>query len=232
LYYNNRPSSTADSFIVAFPDGARRVINKPTSKSARGLRLSMPGETAIFGGTFDPVHYGHLLLAETARDQLRLERVVFVPAARGPHRARSPRAAAADRLAMLELALADNPAFALTELELRRGGLSYTIETVERLGLEQPWLLVGADNLVELQDWHRIGELVRLVRFAYVPRPGVTIDEGLLPPGTRTRSLEMPLCGVSSTLLRRRAEAGRSLLYLTPDPVIGYIAERKLYRRG
>ncbi|MBD3399302.1 MAG: nicotinate (nicotinamide) nucleotide adenylyltransferase [Candidatus Coatesbacteria bacterium] len=192
----------------------------------------MSGETAIFGGTFDPIHYGHLLLAETARDQLELGRIIFVPAARGPHRDRSPRASAADRLAMLELALADNPAFALTELELRRGGLSYTIETVERLGLEQPWLLVGADNLVELEDWHRIGELVRLVRFAYVPRPGVTIDEGVLPPGTRTRALEMPPFGVSSTLLRKHVVAGRSLRYLTPDPVIGYIAESRLYRRG
>ena len=119
----------------------------------------MKRTTAIFGGTFDPVHYGHLLIAETAREQLGLERIVFVPAARGPHRDNAPRASAKDRLAMLELALVDAPAFSIDTQELERGGLSYTIDTVEaarRSSMDVLWLIVGADNLVELKEWHRI----------------------------------------------------------------------------
>lgn len=188
---------------------------------------------AICGGTFDPVHYGHLLLAECAREQLGLERVVFVPAAQGPHKDAAPRAAAEHRLAMLRAAVEGNPAFEVSDCELRRGGVSYTIETVllmRRLYGGAPVVLIGADNLNELDTWRRIGELARLVRFAYAPRPGSPTPRAAPVPGLRHVELAMPAFAVSSTLLRERAARGQSLRYLTPPPVISYIARHELYQ--
>lgn len=187
---------------------------------------------ALCGGAFDPVHYGHLLLAECAREQLGLERVIFVPSARGPHRSEPPRAPARARLEMLQSAVADNPAFVVEDCELLRGGVSYTIDTVETLiGRYGPEItvLVGADNLAGLRSWHRVEELIGLVRFACAPRPGTPPEAPSPPPGTRCVELKMPLFDVSSTLLRRRLCQGESLRYLTPPAVISYIAEKRLY---
>ncbi|HDR06495.1 MAG TPA: nicotinate (nicotinamide) nucleotide adenylyltransferase, partial [Candidatus Coatesbacteria bacterium] len=188
---------------------------------------------ALFGGSYDPVHSGHLLLATFAREQLGLERVYFIPAALGPHRQSAPRAEGAHRLAMLQLALEGEGAFLVDDLELRRGGVSYTMDTVlrfrELLGAE-PVLLVGADNMGELHTWHRIDELVKLARFAYAPRPGEEVIPEKLPAGVRVERLEMPLFGVSSTLVRERAAAGLSLRGLVPDAVARYIEEKRLYR--
>jgi nicotinate-nucleotide adenylyltransferase len=190
---------------------------------------------AVFGGSYDPVHNGHLLLATFAREQLSLDRVYFVPAARGPHRNSPPRAADEHRLAMLRLALGDEPSFFIDDLELRRGGVSYTLDTVLRfrdlLG-EEPVLLVGADNLNELHTWHRVEELVELARFAYAPRPGSAVSIDRLPAGARVEKIRMPEFGVSSTLVRNRAAAGLSLRGLVTDAVAGYIGENRLYRKG
>jgi nicotinate-nucleotide adenylyltransferase len=197
--------------------------------------MDNPGKYALFGGSYDPVHLGHLLLATFAREKLELDRVYFIPAARGPHRDRPPEASDAHRLAMLRLALEGEPAFVLDDIELRRGGVSYTLDTVLRfreiLGGE-PVLLVGADNLNDLGTWHRVDELVRLARFAYAPRPGSVVEPGRLPAEARVSEIPMPPFGVSSTLVRRRAAAGLRLRWLVPDPVARYIGERGLYREG
>jgi len=197
--------------------------------------MDTPGKYALFGGSYDPVHLGHLLLATFAREKLDLDRVYFIPAARGPHRDHPPKAAEPHRLAMLRLALEGEPAFVPDDIELRRGGVSYTIDTVlrfrELLGGE-PVILVGADNLNDLGAWHRVDELVRLARFAYAPRPGSVITPEKIPPGTRASAIPMPPFGVSSTLVRQRAAAGLSLRWLVPDPVAHYIVDNGLYRDG
>jgi nicotinate-nucleotide adenylyltransferase len=197
--------------------------------------MDAPERYALFGGSYDPVHLGHLLLATFAREELELDRVYFIPAARGPHRDHPPIAAESHRLAMLRLALEGEPAFVADDIELRRGGVSYTIDTVLRfreLRGGEPVILVGADNLNDLGTWHRVDELVRLARFAYAPRPGSAIAPDGLPPGTRVSAIPMPPCGVSSTLVRQRAAAGLSLRWLVPDPVARYIGESGLYREG
>ncbi len=189
---------------------------------------------AIFGGSYDPVHNGHLLLATFAREQLKLDRLYFIPAAKGPHRDQAPRAADKHRLAMLKLALRGESSFLIDDLELRRGGISYTLDTVlrfhELLG-EEPVILVGADNLAELHTWHRVEELVKLARFAYAPRPGSITSPGGLPRGTRVQNIRMPEFGVSSTLIRERAAAGLPLRGLVTDAVAGYIKENRIYRK-
>ncbi len=190
---------------------------------------------AIFGGSYDPVHNGHLLLATFAREQLKLERVYFIPTARGPHRDRPPRAADEHRLAMLQLALREESSLFVDDLELRRGGISYTIDTVlrfrELLG-EEPVILVGADNLAELHTWHRVEKLVKLARFAYALRPGSAFSPSGLPPGTRALEIHMPEFDVSSTLIRERAAAGLPLRGLVTDSVAGYIDKNRLYLKG
>lgn len=188
---------------------------------------------AVFGGSFDPVHNGHLMLAVYALETLGLERVIFVPAARGPHKSSAPRADAARRTRMLQLALKGEPRFTADACELERGGVSYTIDTVlhfRELFPGEPTLLVGADNLAELNTWRRIGELVELARFACAARPECPVDAGLLPPGLRLETIPMPLCGISSTLLRERAAQGLQLHGMTPPAVADFIRREGLYR--
>jgi len=194
----------------------------------------MPPRYAVFGGSFDPVHLGHLLLSELAREQLSLERVVFVPAAQGPHKDVAPRANNEQRLAMLRLAIEDRTEFTVDDCELDRGGVSYTIDTVrqliKRFG-EQPCLLIGADNLNELLTWREIETLTKLVTFAYAPRPGSLVLEEKPLLNMRVERIAMPLFAVSSTEIRRRAATGRSLRYQVPEAVRSYIMEHGLYQR-
>ena len=195
----------------------------------------MPPRYAIFGGSFDPVHLGHLLLAELAREQLSLERVVFVPAAQGPHKEIAPRATNARRMEMLRLALGDRNEFSIDECELKRGGVSYTIDTIRLLSKkwgEQPYLLIGADNLNELLTWRDIETLSKLVTFAYAPRPGSSVVEVKPLPDMRVEKIEMPLFAVSSTQIRQRAASGLSLRYQVPESVRRYIGEHGLYQKS
>ncbi|MCD4732717.1 nicotinate-nucleotide adenylyltransferase [bacterium] len=194
----------------------------------------MPPRYAVFGGSFDPVHLGHLLLAELALEQLSLELVVFVPAAQGPHKEVAPRATDGQRLEMLRLALEDRAEFfSVDDCELRRGGVSYTIDTIrlliERWG-EQPHLLIGADNLNELLTWREIETLAKLVTFAYAPRPGSSVIEEKPLPNMRVRKIEMPLVAVSSAEIRHRAATGLRLRYQVPEAVRDYIKRHSLYR--
>jgi nicotinate-nucleotide adenylyltransferase len=198
------------------------------------------------GGTFDPVHVGHLAIAEEARDALGLERILFVPAGRPPHKPEGSAAPAADRVAMVELAIAGNPAFELSRIEIDRPGPSYTVDTLAALAAGEPGgaadlapdltLILSAETLRDLPTWHEPRRLLELARLAVVPREGYPApDPGWLAeqfPGQEDRVdfLEGPRLGLSSTALRARVAGGRSIRYLVPDAVARYIAEHGLYR--
>jgi nicotinate-nucleotide adenylyltransferase len=189
----------------------------------------------LYGGTFDPVHLGHLRAAENAREAMGLDLVAFLPAAVPPHRG-TPLSPAADRLAMARLATAAHRHFEAWDAELRRPGPSYTVETVSALLCERPSdsfvLVVGADTWPEIAGWREPERLLSLVEVAVVDRPGYPSDEPVAPfPGARgVRRAEGPSLPVSATAIRERARQGRSVRYLVPDAVADYIVARRLYR--
>lgn len=185
----------------------------------------------LFGGSFDPVHLGHLILAETAAEQLRLERLYFIPAAVSPLKTRSPLASGRDRLAMIRAAIRGHRVFDALDLEIRRKGPSYTIDTVAALSegtSAKIFFLIGADALSDLARWHRAKELARRVTFAVFRRPGAT---GTRPPDWVRGRVEVkgPLIGISSTEIRERIRRGRSIRYLVPDAAMVVLAKRRLY---
>jgi len=189
----------------------------------------------LYGGTFDPVHLGHLRAAENAREAMGLDLVAFLPAAVPPHRG-APLSPAADRLAMARLATASHPRFEAWDAELRRPGPSYTVETVSSLLCERPSdsfvLVVGADTWPEIATWREPERLLSLVEVAVVDRPGYPAEEPVAPfPGARgVRRAEGPSLPVSATEVRERARQGRSVRYLVPDAVADYIVARRLYK--
>jgi len=194
----------------------------------------------VFGGSFDPVHAGHLALARRALDAVRLDRVLFVPAADSPFKIGRMHAPAADREAMLRLAVADEPRFGVSRAEIDRGGVSYTYDTLLRLREELPgaelFFLLGADALAGLHGWRRADELVRLCRFVGFGRGGARPDPDALgfDPATNARlaadfvaDLDVP---ASSTEVRDLLSAGRDASALLPQAVAEYIRRRGLYR--
>jgi len=195
----------------------------------------------IFGGSFDPVHYGHLLLAETCREQCRLDRVIFMPAAVPPHKTRAITSANA-RVEMLELALGGHPAMSVSKLEVQRGGVSYTFETLAALKQDFPdatlFFLMGADSLDELPTWRepqRICELAipLVVRRAAAPEPDFArlahlVDAKRLGE-IRDCQVAMPVIELSSTEIRQRVGAQKSIRYRTPRAVEMYIQANGLY---
>ena len=197
----------------------------------------------VLGGTFDPIHIGHLLIAETVRDEMGLDTVLFVPAAVPPHKRGRALAEAADRLEMVRLAIAGNPAFEVNDIEIQRGGVSYTVETVEALRAARGdaarlFLIVGADSVRELATWKDIDHLVHLCTFVVVARPGFRIEdlvrEGIgLAPDTRQRVLrhyvDAVRVDVSSTGLRVRLAEGKSVRYRLPEAVERHIRTKGLY---
>ena len=189
----------------------------------------------LYGGTFDPVHLGHLRAAETAREAMALDLVAFLPAAVPPHRGVAPLSPALDRLEMARLATAPHPRFEAWDAELRRPGPSYTVETVSALLCERPddtfVLVVGADTWPEIVTWRDPEKLLSLVEVAVVDRPGYPAEEPLVrfPAARGARRAEGPALSISATEVRERARAGRSLRYLVPDPVAEYIVTRRLY---
>jgi len=196
----------------------------------------------IFGGTFDPVHLGHLILAEQCREQGRLDLVLFVPSARPPHKQRYPVTPFRHRAEMLQLATAGHPAFRVDELENDRPGPSYTVDTLDELKKRHPgaewFFLVGSDALAEMHEWYDPAGIVRRAGLLVMARGGerVLSAEELrvslgLPEGEalRLEVVEAPRIEISSRDLRRRAAQGRSLRYLVPRAVECYIQEKGLY---
>ena len=193
----------------------------------------------VMGGTFDPIHIGHLAIGEEARQALGLDLVVYVPAGQPPHKPVDSVTSAEHRLAMVELAIADNPAFELSRIEIERPGPSYTVDTVEALARDADdlVLILSAETFAELPSWHEPERLFDAARMAVVPREGYPApDPAWLAetfPGREARVtyLEGPRLGLSSTAIRARVAAGRSIRYLVPDMVEAYIVEKQLYRR-
>lgn len=185
----------------------------------------------VFGGSFDPVHIGHLIVAQAAADELALDRVRFVPAFRQPLKVAGHAAGPADRVAMLELALAGNPAFVLDRREIDRGGPSYMVETLASLRTESPedqlFLLVGADAVEGLRAWHDAERIPALCTVVGLSRVGVRPARG----GLVARSVDVPAIGVSATAIRAAVRSGKSIRYLVPPGVARYIAENSLYRQ-
>jgi nicotinate-nucleotide adenylyltransferase len=186
----------------------------------------------IYGGSFDPVHLGHLLVAQAAMEELKLDRLFFVPAAQSPFKPEHNLAPAALRLQLLRLALAGKTNCEVDDQEIRRGGTSYTIETLRYYAKHFPgtelFYLIGADNAAKLNAWHEAGELAKIAEFVAVPRPGGAVP--VFPPPFRGRVL----CGfpfaVSSSEIRARIKAGLPLENLTPAAVAEAIALANLYR--
>jgi nicotinate-nucleotide adenylyltransferase len=197
----------------------------------------------IFGGTFDPVHFGHLLLAECCREQCRLDEVWFIPAATPPHKRRRATTPARQRVEMLELAIAGQDGLSIKTTEVDRGGVSYTVETLAAVHQQRPdaelFIIMGADSLADLPNWLEPRRICELALPVIVGRPGSPPpDDGplaeLVSPGRlaeiRRHRVEMPLIELSSTEIRRRVAAGMSIRYRTPRAVEAYIANHGLYR--
>lgn len=209
---------------------------QPKKRSAR-RRLG------LVGGTFDPIHLGHLLAAEQCREQLELEEVRFVLAATSPFKLHERAADSKHRWEMLQIAISGNPFFQADDRELKRGGTSYTVDTLREFRAEAPdaeiVFLMGADSLVDFAKWRAPEEICRLAFVVVVPRGGhMAPDLSLLAPflpdeqrSQLTRHLvHMPQCEISSTNLRLAAAAGRSLRYQVPAAVAAYIEQHGLYR--
>ncbi|MCE9605930.1 MAG: nicotinate-nucleotide adenylyltransferase [Planctomycetia bacterium] len=197
----------------------------------------------IFGGTFDPIHYGHLLLAESCREQCRLDEVWFVPAAIPPHKREQYLSSPAARLQMLHLAIDGNEAFRVSEIELQRDGISYTVDTLAEIKRQRPdaelFLCVGADTLHDLPTWREPERVCALAVPIAVCRPGsgepnYEAIATLVSPERlaliRAHRVDMPPIGISSRDLRSRAAEGRSLRYQTPRAVEKYSETHGLYR--
>ncbi len=206
-------------------------------------RPVLRGSVGILGGTFDPIHYGHLAIAEEVREVLGLERVLFVPAGIPPHKPRRPISAAEERAAMVELAIAGNPAFELSRIEIDRPGPSYAVDTLARLvadaraaGSEPDFTFVlSSEAFVELPTWREPRRLLELCRMAVVPRGGrrgpdpAWLREHFPGQEDRVTSLAGPEIALSATQIRERVAAGRSIRYLVPDAVIAHIVDHALY---
>jgi len=199
----------------------------------------------IFGGSFDPVHYGHLLLAESCREQARLDEVWFLPAAVPPHKRDRTLSAGKHRVEMLRLAIGGHEAFVLSEMELERGGVNYTFQTLERIHDERPgdelFFLLGGDSLADLPRWREPRRICELAIPVVVGRPGsppldFDVLRDVISPErlevAQRHAVEMPLIGLSSTDIRARAAAGRSIRYQTPPAVVKYIESHGLYAAG
>jgi nicotinate-nucleotide adenylyltransferase len=206
-----------------------------------GGRLTALG---VLGGTFDPIHWGHLAIAEAARESLDLAKVLFVPAGQPPHKPDRPISPAADRAAMVSAAIADNPAFVLSTLELERSGPSWSADTLAAIAARERaagrdtglWFILSSEAARGLPSWHEPDRVLDASRIAVVPRAGSPDLDPLWPEATfpgrgdRFRLLDGPSIALSASEIRARAMAGRSIRYLVPPAVAAYIGDHALYR--
>ena len=185
----------------------------------------------LFGGSFDPIHLGHLLVAQAAREELNLRRLFFIPAAQSPFKPDQPPTPANERLRLLRLALAGEPWCELDEQEIERGGVSYTIDTLRdyarRFPQAQLYYLIGADHVAQLPKWRNADELARLAQFVALPRPGQA--ETPFPAPFRGRTLKGFPVGISASEIRARVKQGLSIQHLVPAAVAEAVRNNGLY---
>jgi len=188
----------------------------------------------LFGGTFNPPHSGHLIVIESVQDQMHFDRILFIPSSNPPHKSDPLLAPAAARLEMTRLAIHDNEAFAVSDIECTRQGTSYTVDTVQGLAEKHPGadfsFIIGADNFMELETWRSPEDIFAKAGLIVMTRPGYTSGA----PNNRytklARFIHVPPVGISSTEIRRRVKHGRSIRYLVPLAVEEYITRHGLYR--
>lgn len=209
------------------------VINKPAQPEKRRIGL--------MGGTFDPVHHGHLVAAEEARYQFGMEKVIFIPAGKPPHKTRQDISPPEHRLEMTRLAVSSNPHFTISDLEIKREGLSYTIDTVRAMKeVYAGWeifFITGSDAVLEILTWKNVEGLLRECFFVAATRPGFNLEalghklshlsrEAL----AKIKTIEVPALAISSTDIRHRVREGRPIKYLLPEAVEKFIFKNKLYQ--
>lgn len=187
------------------------------------------------GGTFDPVHNGHLVAASEVADRFNLDRVVFVPTGEPWQKADRRVSPAEDRYLMTVIATAANPQFLVSRVDIDRPGPTYTIDTLRDLGAEYPgaefYFITGADAMASIMSWHAWESVFDLAYFVGVTRPGYELSEEMLPVGHggKVQLIDVPAMAISSTDIRQRSAAGRPVWYLVPDGVVQYIAKNDLY---
>lgn len=196
---------------------------------------SIKQSVAILGGAFDPVHLGHLSLAEDAYREIQLDAVWFVPTARSPLKDHQPVLGASDRIDLLEAALEPFPYFKVDDSEIEQGGVSYTTDTIRRLNTRFPEIefswIIGGDQFAQLEKWKAIGELVRRLRFLVVSRPGFAISPDNKPtlPGLRFTQVSSRFLDIASSDIRERIALGKPVNDLLPKAVADLIVQRKFY---
>jgi nicotinate-nucleotide adenylyltransferase len=189
----------------------------------------------FFGGSFDPVHFGHLCAAQDACEHHSLDRLFFVPAAQAPLKPQDAQSSAGDRLAMLRAAIREDRRFEVSDYELTKGGVSYTIDSVRNFRAQFPqdrlFWIIGGDQLPQLHLWKDILELASLIEFIFLDRPGQPANEGPVIPGLRLHRCAGHAIEISSTELRERVGRGLPLDYFVPHKTVVYIKEKGLYRQ-
>jgi len=188
----------------------------------------------VMGGTFDPVHHGHLVAASEVADEFALDEVVFVPTGQPWQKTERDVAPAEDRYLMTVIATASNPRFSVSRVDIDRAGPTYTIDTLADLRTvygeaTEMFFITGADALAQILDWHRSEELFAMAHFVGVTRPGHHLSDSGFPDGAVTL-VEVPALAISSTDCRARVSAGQPVWYLVPDGVVQYISKRRLYQ--
>jgi len=189
----------------------------------------------ILGGTFDPPHLGHLIVAEHVRDRLGMNKILFIPAVVPPHKRQRPDITPPGmRLEMVRRAIAGNPAFDVSDIEIRRGGLSYTADTLKELRTQYPTevlsILIGMDNVRDFNTWKDPELIKRIAHIVVMTRPGFQTESGPLEDVKTLTICEVPEIGISSREIRNRVKLGQSVRYLVPATVLDYILEHRLYR--
>ncbi len=186
----------------------------------------------VMGGTFDPVHHGHLVAASEVQARFGLDEVVFVPTGQPWQKSEREVAPAEDRYLMTVIATASNPRFSVSRVDIDRDGPTYTVDTLTDLGAMHPdadlFFITGADALEQILSWRRADDVFGLAHFIGVTRPGYELDDTHLPPGA-VSLVEVPAMAISSTAVRARTASGLPVWYLVPDGVVQYISKRRLY---
>lgn len=192
----------------------------------------MQRKIGVMGGTFDPIHHGHLVAASEVADRFALDEVIFVPTGQPWQKSEREVSPAEDRYLMTVVATASNPRFSVSRVDIDRDGPTYTADTLADLHATVPgaqlFFITGADALQQILSWRKIDELFRYAHFVGVTRPGYDLADGHLPDGS-VSTVEVPAMAISSSECRSRVAAGRPVWYLVPDGVVQYISKRNLY---